>query len=86
MLGFFLDFRQRTINDFAVVFNGTDEGSETITTDEKFASKWGWFGVMYRLTNGEIVNLEKITKLSLLECLTWLTYEVDLNETKKVKR
>jgi len=41
---------------------------------------------MYRLTNGEIVNLERITKLSLYECLTWLTYEVDLNETKKVSR
>ncbi|QDP47779.1 MAG: hypothetical protein GOVbin2390_42 [Prokaryotic dsDNA virus sp.] len=40
---------------------------------------------MYRLTNGEIVNLEKITKLNLLECLTWLSYETDLNITKQVK-
>jgi len=39
---------------------------------------------MYRLTNGEIVNLERITELSLLECLTWLSYETDLNESKKV--
>jgi hypothetical protein len=39
---------------------------------------------MYRLTNGEIVNLEAITNLSLLECLTWLSYETDLNESKKV--
>ena len=41
---------------------------------------------MYRLTNGEIVNLERITKLDLLECLTWLSYETDLNESKNVKR
>jgi len=41
---------------------------------------------MYRLTNGEIVNLERITKLPLLECLTWLSYETDLNERQKVKR
>ena len=40
---------------------------------------------MYRLTNGEIVNLERITKLPLLECLTWLTYETDLMESKNVK-
>ena len=40
---------------------------------------------MYRLTNGEIVNLERITKLNLLECLTWLTYVVDLNLQNKVK-
>ena len=41
---------------------------------------------MYRLTNGEIVNLERITKLSLLECLTWLSYETDLNTQHKVQR
>ena len=40
---------------------------------------------MYRLTNGEIVNLESITNLSLLECLTWLSYETDLNSQNKVK-
>jgi hypothetical protein len=40
---------------------------------------------MYRLTNGEIVNLERITKLPLLECLTWLTYETDLLESKNTK-
>ena len=40
---------------------------------------------MYRLTNGEIVNLERITNLSLLECLTWLSYETDLNTQNKVK-
>ena len=40
---------------------------------------------MYRLTNGEIVNLERITKLDLLECLTWLSYETDLNTQNKVQ-
>jgi len=40
---------------------------------------------MYRLTNGEIINLERITELPLLECLTWLSYETDLNESKKVQ-
>jgi hypothetical protein len=39
---------------------------------------------MYRLTNGEIVNLDKITKLNLLEALTWLSYETDLNSQNKV--
>tara|TARA_R110002020_G_scaffold233786_2_gene445655 strand:+ start:547 stop:687 length:141 start_codon:yes stop_codon:yes gene_type:complete len=39
---------------------------------------------MYRLTDGKIVNLEKIAKLELLECLTWLSYETDLKETSLV--
>ena len=42
--------------------------------------------MMYRLTNGEIVNLERITNLGLLECLTWLSYETDLNSQNKVQR
>ena len=39
---------------------------------------------MYRLTGGEIVNLNAITKLNLLEALTWLTYETDLESQNKV--
>jgi hypothetical protein len=41
---------------------------------------------MHRLCNEQIVNLEPITKLGLLECLTWLSYETDLQSQNKVKR
>tara|TARA_R110001592_G_scaffold90443_1_gene265852 strand:- start:12226 stop:12351 length:126 start_codon:yes stop_codon:yes gene_type:complete len=41
---------------------------------------------MHNLCNGKIINLERITNLSLYECLTWLTYETDLNETNAVKK
>jgi len=67
------------------VFDGSADGNEDAIATESFAEKWGWFGVMYRLTNGEIVNLERITNLGLLECLTWLSYETDLNSQNKVK-
>ena len=40
---------------------------------------------MYRLTNGEIVNLEQVSRLNLLEAFTWLSYETDLNLQNKVK-
>ena len=40
---------------------------------------------MYRLCNAEIKNLDRITKLNLLECLTWLSYETDLESQNKVK-
>tara|TARA_R100001594_G_scaffold31636_1_gene58908 strand:- start:1330 stop:1467 length:138 start_codon:yes stop_codon:yes gene_type:complete len=39
---------------------------------------------MHRLCNQDISKLESITKINLLECLTWLTYETDLNENNKV--
>jgi hypothetical protein len=40
---------------------------------------------MYRLTNADISKLETITKLGLLECLTWLSYETDLESQNRVK-
>lgn len=80
-----MEFRQRIVQEYSIVFNGNAEGNEGAITTESFAEKWGWFGVMYRLTNGEIVNLERITNLSLLECLTWLSYETDLDSQNKVK-
>ena len=80
-----MEFREQILNDYAIIFDGTNNSNnKEKITDGDFAEKWGWFGVMYRLTNGEIVNLEKITKLNLLECLTWLSYETDLNITKQV--
>lgn len=81
-----MDFRKRVVEDFAIVFDGSADGNEEAIATESFAEKWGWFGVMYRLTNGEIVNLERITNLGLLECLTWLSYETDLNSQNKVQR
>ena len=40
---------------------------------------------MYRLTNGQIVNLEQVSRLNLLEAFTWLSYETDLNLQNKVQ-
>lgn len=40
---------------------------------------------MYRLCNSDISKLEQITKLNLMECFTWLSYETDLESTTKVK-
>ena len=39
---------------------------------------------MYRLTNADVSKLEAITKLNLLEALTWLSYETDLESQNKV--
>tara|TARA_R110002074_G_C12084334_1_gene623238 strand:+ start:89 stop:349 length:261 start_codon:yes stop_codon:yes gene_type:complete len=80
-----LEFRDRIGKDFAIIFNGTDEGNNERNLGESFADRWSWFGVMYRLTNGNIVNLDKITRLNLLECLTWLSYETDLQDNEQNK-
>ena len=74
------------MENFAIIFDRQAEGNEDAVATENMANKWGWFGVMHRLCNEKIVNLERITKLSLLECLTWLSYETDLSSQNKVKR
>ena len=40
---------------------------------------------MHRLCNQDVSKLESVTSLKLLECLTWLSYETDLNSQQKVK-
>ena len=74
------------MEDFAIIFNGTERGDDIQNVGEGFAEKWGYFGIMYRLTNGNIKDLDKITKLNLLEAFTWLSYETDLAANKTVKR
>jgi hypothetical protein len=83
--GFFLSFRQRIVNDFAIIFDRSASGNEDAIASESHSEKWGWYGVMYRLTNADISKLDAITRLPLLECLTWLSYETDLNLQNKVK-
>lgn len=86
-----MEFRERTIESFAVVFDGQVEESNSdngnmIATDETFSKRWGWFGVMYRLTNGDISRLGQIVGMELYTCLTWLSYEIDLESVTKNKR
>ena len=69
------------------MFNGSGyKENEQMTSTVDFAERWGWFGVMHRLAKEDISKLESITKLNLLECLTWLSYEIDLNSQNKVKQ
>ena len=77
-----MDFRERTHSDFGIVFGDSTAGdeSEEVIVQDTFQSNWSWFGMMHRLTNGDITKLEVITKTSLFECLTWLTYETELQE------
>ena len=74
------------VRDYGICFDSSAEGNEEAIASESFADKWSWFGVLHRLCNEDISKLERVTKLSLLECLTWLSYETDLNSQNKVKR
>ena len=79
-----MEFRERIIRNFAIIFGDSFEQESTGSEGNDFAEKWGYFGIMYRLCNSDISKLETITKLNLMEAFTWLSYEVDLESTKKV--
>jgi hypothetical protein len=61
------------------------QGMKTQLQVNPLQTSGGWFGVMHRLTGSDISKLDAITRLPLLECLTWLSYETDLNVQNKVK-
>ena len=79
-----MDFRKRVVKDFAIIFEGSPQRSEENASNESFAEKWGYFGMMYRLCSGDISKLETIAKINVLEAFTWLSYETDLESLKNV--
>jgi hypothetical protein len=79
-----LEFREDIRSSYSVVFDAGGEEENGAIPSGSFADKWGWFGVMHRLCNQDISKLESITKINLLECFTWLSYEIDLNSQNKV--
>tara|TARA_R100000084_G_C4601380_1_gene123408 strand:+ start:476 stop:637 length:162 start_codon:yes stop_codon:yes gene_type:complete len=47
-------------------------------------TKWGWYNVLYGLSNS-ILDIEKITKLPILQVLTYLAYSQDYSIKQRNK-
>ena len=80
LLRFFFDFRRTISQDFAQLFSST--GKET-TKGVTMQSKWGWYNVLFSLANDNILNIEKITRLPILEVLTYLAFSQDYNNKQR---
>ena len=77
---FFFEFRRKISQDFAPLFEQT--GNET-TKGVSMNSKWGWYNILYGLANNNILNIDKITKIPILQTLTYLAYMQDYNNKQK---
>ena len=44
-------------------------------------SKWGWYNILYSLSN-TILDIDKITKIPIIELLTYLAFTQDYNNKK----
>ena len=47
------------------------------------STKWGWYNSIYMLANENILNINKVVKLPVYECLTFLAYKQDFNQIKE---
>ena len=46
------------------------------------SSKWGWYNVLFSLSNN-ILDIGKITELPILEVLTYLAYSQDYDNKQR---
>ena len=69
-------FKQNTTKQFKQIFEARSAGEleqETRTLE----SKWGWLNIVFSLCNGDILNVDKVTKLKLYTVLTYMCYTQD---------
>jgi hypothetical protein len=78
-LRFFFDFRRKIGEDYAPLFGSSKHDT---TKGVTMQSKWGWYNVLYSLSNS-ILDIEKITRLPILEVLTYLAYSQDYNNKQR---
>ena len=46
------------------------------------AMKYGWYNFLFTLADEKFMNISKVTREPLLECLTFLSYKMDLDKMK----
>jgi hypothetical protein len=77
---FFLDFRTTIVESYSYLFGDGNEEDEQDTTSDfsgatQFAKQWGWYTSIYELAQGDVRRFDEVTRLSIHQCLTWLTYK-----------
>ena len=65
---------------FKQLFDGSDEEEQGNKT---LAGKWGWYNVIFGLSNDNILNIEKVTKTEITLLLTYLSYQQDKSNIER---
>ena len=77
---FFFDYKNRTAEHFAVLFNSDGSGSD------EFSQKWGWYPVLYGLAGEDILRFESVTRLTVGHVFSHLAFLKDLEFKRKQNR
>ena len=78
---FFLEFKQRINESYTELFESGDEQPD-LSAKANFSKRWNWYSSIYRLSNSNITKIDEVTKLPLHQCLMFLAFEKDKNETE----
>jgi hypothetical protein len=82
-----LEFRKRIINSYDGLFGeGSEDEQESISDfseTTQFGKQWGWYQSIYAIAKGDITKFDEVTRMGLLKCLTYLTFEKQKNEIEQ---
>ena len=67
--------------------SGDDDINE-YSEEAQFGKQWGWYQSIYAIAQGDVGRFDNVTRMGLLKCLTYLTFEKQKNEieSRKIKR
>ena len=88
---FFLQFRKGIVEQFDTIFKGGDgenEQKNDYSEWAQFNKNWKWYHSIYRISNGNLLEFDRVTKIPIYKALTYLSYvtQKDKAETSERKR
>ena len=90
-----MEFRKRIISSYDGLFGERNEDEQESISDfsetTQFAKRWGWYQSIYAIAKGDITKFDEVTRMGLLKCLTYLTFEkqkieIEQRQLNKLRR
>tara|TARA_R110001583_G_scaffold133395_1_gene285274 strand:- start:217 stop:498 length:282 start_codon:yes stop_codon:yes gene_type:complete len=85
-----LRYREQTHKHYSLLFGDTQKEDELYGADREelevknsLASKYGWFLVIYNMAGENILNVDKIVKRPINECLNWLALSSEIEKERE---
>jgi len=60
-----------------------DKDNSVKVDEQTMDGKWGWYNILFRLANEDILKINTVTKIKIYETLTFLCYQQDYNRELK---
>jgi hypothetical protein len=71
-----LRHRERLVELYPEIFGGAEDNNID-TTFTGFNKKWGWAGFIFGLCNGDILNVDDVSKISVHTAFMFSSYKID---------